>query len=197
MLERLKGYFLLEFPLDFSFYFTVYLEYLLCKNLKYSLLLKLLFRELFLGNLVSQLMKIPQFEDPINTVQDLVQRNITIFESNSNLVASKTSFLKLDSSDWEHIANTMIPTDYGCYNGTQICTELNGTWLNMIKYHLHGNKTHAFIYGYLYPDELEVMPKKNWWRSDKLEIGSNPYLGVITSRNWILNEVNFFPKHWS
>ena len=48
------------------------------------------------------------------------------------------------------------------------------------------------VRSYLYPEDLEVMPdKRNWWRSKKLEFGSNPYSAVPTSRNWILNEVNF------
>ena len=88
-----------------------------------------------------------------------------------------------------------------------------GTYQYDIKYHLHGNRTHAFIKGHLFKRDLEVTveggaeriitlkkllthSKKLWWRSEKLEIGANPYLSMITSRNWILNEVNIYSVYW-
>ena len=130
--------------------------------------------------------------DAINNVQDLLKHNITIFEIDYYFENYRDWYLKKNISEWERVANTaMVPADYSCMNGTQICADINGTWEYFIKHHLHGNKTHAFVRWYLEPYELEVMPEKsNWWRSDKLEFGSNPYSGIITSRNWILNEVN-------
>ena len=137
-------------------------------------------------------MRIPQPGDTINNVQDLLKHNVTIFEYDYLLESYRDWYLDLNISEWDHVANTMVPADYSCYNGTRICAEVNGTWENFIKYKLHGNRTHAFIVGYLGVYELEVMPeKRNWWRSNKLEFGSNPYAGLLTSRNWILNEVNF------
>ena len=137
-------------------------------------------------------MRIPQHGPAINTIHDLVNQNITIFVEDYNFDNSRDFYLPLNTSEWDHVANTMVPADYSCYNGTQICSGINGTWQYFIKHHLHGNKTHAFIFEYLYPEDFEVMPeKKYWWRSDKLEFGRNPYSAVPTSRNWILNEVNF------
>ena len=83
----------------------------------------------------------------------------------------------------------MEPAANWCsWNGT--CADTPGTWQYYIKYHLHGNKSHAIVKEYLSPKDLEVMPGvKNWWRSNKLELGINPYGGLMTSRNWILNEV--------
>ena len=136
-------------------------------------------------------MKIPQFEDPIDNVTDLVERNITIFEYDYLFEAYRDVYHGVNISEWDHVANNMVPADYSCWNGPLICAETNGTWHHFIKYHLHGNRTHAIVKGFLQNFELEIMPEKNWWRSKKLELGSNPYVGIITSRNWILNEVNF------
>ena len=134
-------------------------------------------------------MRIPQF-DPINTVQDLVNQNVTIFDLDFMFDYNKEWYLDLNISEWKDVANTMVPADGSCWNGTQICANINGTWEYFIKYHLHGDKTHAIIAEYLYSSVLEVMTdKKNWWRSNKLEFGLTPYAAVLTSRNWILNEV--------
>ena len=137
-------------------------------------------------------MRIPQF-DPINTVQDLIYHNITIFEVHYMFDHKKDWYFSFNISELDHVANTMVPADTECWlrNGTQICADVNGTYEYFIKHHLHGNKTHAIISGYLFSADLAVMPEKSkWWRSKKLEWGKNPYGGVFTSRNWILNEVN-------
>ena len=85
----------------------------------------------------------------------------------------------------------MVPADYSCWNGTQICADINGTWEYFLKHHLHGNKTHAMVVGYLKPFELKMMPEKNWLRSEKIEYGLTPYGALMTSRHWILNEVKY------
>ena len=160
------------------------------------------FREVFLGNLVTQLMKIPQFEDPINTVQDLVDHNITIFEYEYLFENQRNVYLNLKDEDWAKVVNNMVSAQQCGY-----CYDTNGTYHFYIKHHVHGNKTHAFIKGYLFDEDIELMyynPKtkrrlnmknfnKIWWRSHKvLNDDINTYGGIMTSRNWILNEVDFF-----
>ena len=138
-------------------------------------------------------MKRPQFEDPINSVKDLVDRNITIFEYDDLFENMKDVFKQHNISEWDHVANTMVPGE-GC--STNYCANKNGTYQYFIKHHLHGNNTHAFVKGYLFQTDLGVMPeKKNWWRSKKVLATTNPYDALMTSRKWILNEVNFFPSH--
>ena len=125
-----------------------------------------------------------------------MNQNVTIFDNDWMFDYNREWYLDLNISEWKDVANTMVPADYSCMNGTEICTYMNGTWEYFIKHHLHGNKTHAFISGLLWPEDLEIMPEKSsWWRSDKLEFGSNPYVGILTSRNWILNEVKDIPFH--
>ena len=138
-------------------------------------------------------MRIPQFE-PINTVQDLVNQNITIFEYDYWFNYSSEWYSDLNISEWKDVANTMVPAAW--INCNISCADTNETYEFFIKHHLHGNKTHAFIKGYLFSSDLAVMPKKkNWWRSNKLEFGTNPHGAVPTSRNWILNEVYYIPLH--
>ena len=134
-------------------------------------------------------MRIPQY-DPINTVQDLVNQKVTIIEVNWLLAGYREYYLGLNISEWKDVANSMVPATWGCKSEAKICADINGTWAYFSKHHVHGNKTHAFIRGQLSMLDLKLIPQKNnWWRSDKLEYGSNPYAGVVTSRNWILNEV--------
>ena len=132
-------------------------------------------------------MRIPQF-DPINTVQDLVNQNITIFEYDYMFVDNRYFYLGRNTTEWDQVANNMVPAAWIYCNIS--CEDTDGTYEHFIKHHLHGNKTHAFIKGYLWKEDLEVVPERNnWWRSNKLDFGINPYGAVPTSRNWILNEV--------
>ena len=158
-------------------------------------------------------MRIPQFV-PINTVHDLVNQNVTVIEYYRKFNDSRSFYLGVNTSDWDNVANTLVPvSSYYCC----CCSpdDLYTTWQYFIKYHVHGNKTHAFLKGFLTEDDLEVKSKsvkaqlpekititttvgesttvsqqqsrsvgeynnyilnrKTWWRSDKIEIGTNPY----------------------
>ena len=140
-----------------------------------------------------------------------MNQNVTIFEYQQKFNDSRSFYLGVKSSGWDHVANTMVPVGsyWCCCCNPDLENALTTTWQYFIKYRVHGNKTHAFLKGFLTEDDLEVVKsfnsslieksyylnKKNWWRSDKIEIGSNPYNADISSRNWILNEVNLLPLH--
>ena len=51
----------------------------------------------------------PRFEDPIDSAQDVVDRNITIYELEYFYQGLKVGLLSLNSSEWTHIAETMVP----------------------------------------------------------------------------------------
>ena len=91
----------------------------------------LIFRELFLGSLVSQLMKIPEPGEPINSVQDLVKQNITIFEYDYLFEAMKNYLMDQNSSEWKHVAKTMV-AGKGC--GSRYCADNNDTYQYLIKH---------------------------------------------------------------
>ena len=153
-------------------------------------------RELFLGNLVTQLMRKPQFEDPINTVNDLVDRNITLTQIDLFFDGDQYFYLRVNTTEWDHVANTMVPVKY-CGYPVEFCLGYNSTHQYFIKHYVHGNKTHAFVDDYLSSNDLEVIPgKNNWWRSEMVNPYINwPYACIMTSKDWILNEVKILPSH--
>ena len=133
-------------------------------------------------------MKKPQFEDPIDSVKDLVEQNITIIEKSSLFLNYREFYLYQNTSEWTHVANNMIPYQ-NCGEETETCLGQNDSMQFYIKHHVHGNKTHAFIKMYLFNADYAVIPtKKDWYRSRELGI-LNPFGAQLTSNNWILNEV--------
>ena len=67
----------------------------------------IIFREVILGNLVSQVMRQEEFEDPIDTVSDLVDRNIIVLESSPVYNKLKNDILQLGSTEWTAVAHKM------------------------------------------------------------------------------------------
>ena len=49
-----------------------------------------------------------QYEDPINTAKDLIEKNVTIFEISTSFHTMKQAYLEQNTSEWKHIANNMI-----------------------------------------------------------------------------------------
>ena len=144
--------------------------------------------------MVTQLVEKPQFEDPIDNVYDLVSQNITLIEGGPYFEVTKKLLLNQTNSNWTHVANNMIRVNPCSYmtSTASACLNDNQTSQYFDKYHVHGNRTHAFIQVYLFSENYDVVPdKKNWWRSlPILKNSRNPYLGFLTARNWIRNEVS-------
>ena len=91
-------------------------------------------------------------------------------------------------SEWKDIANNMVPVKRCSFNST--CQNINGTWPFYVKHHVHGNRTHAFIKGYLFNSDYDIIPnKKDWYRSKEPADPNLSYSGQMSSTNWILNEV--------
>ena len=91
----------------------VYLAYLFCKtNIShcFSSTKDYGCRELFLGNLVGQLMRRPEDGDIINKVEDLVEHNITIFEDQQFYYNTQAILFDANITEWDHVANTMVPS---------------------------------------------------------------------------------------
>ena len=155
-----------------------------------------------MGDLISGFMIEPSFEDPIDSAEDLVNNNITLFANSEFRVfeSLKDHLLSLNISEWTIAAENMInATDCASYpqRDEDQCSEIIGLFQYYIKYHLLGNGTHAFLTHYLrksdiYPDDLFGFSKKwkqKWWRSKETLPGASPYGGYYTNRKWVLNEV--------
>ena len=116
----------------------------------------------------------PKFEEPLNTAQQLVDNNITMFGYPH--AYHPDVFNASEDPALKKLAETYHITD---------------TWYeyyNDFEYHIHEKGTHANVYSYLQPHELKM---GKWWRSTEHIPGIYPYFGYITRVNWYLNEVIF------
>ena len=114
----------------------------------------------------------PNFEDPLNTAQQMVDNNITMF-------GYPTSYHQAVFNESENPALKKLAETY----------HIAETWdefENDLVYHIHLEGTHGYVYSYLLPEELET---GKWWRSTEHIPGLSPYGGWITRKNWYLNEV--------
>ena len=119
----------------------------------------------------------PRFEDPIDTAKDMVDNNITLFEHEYVYPSTKQYLLSLgqDVPEYKIIAENMISIE-------------GRKWTSAVKKYIHESGTHAFMYGYLGYDELQIAPIEKWWKSSEV-IPANSYGSFLSSRNWNLNEV--------
>ena len=134
-------------------------------------------REAYLCNLLTEMFR-PRFEDPVDSAQDVADRNITVYEHQYYYQHLKNDLLSINSSEWTHIAETMISVKD--WDERDFFTEHN----------MHGNGTHAFFSSHLYNRDLSIAPAEKWWRSSERMPGQT-YAGYLSAKKWILNEVNF------
>ena len=123
----------------------------------------------------------PNFEEPLNTAQQMVDNNITMF--GYPLDYHQDIFNESDDPALKKLAET--------YHIAETWDE----WYNDYEYLIHTKGTHAIVYNYLTPDEHNM---GKWWRSTESIPGLYPYGGWTTRINWYLNEVsNIYNKFFS
>ena len=113
----------------------------------------------------------PNFEDPLNTAQDLVDNNITMFGRPTDYY--DYYFNISDDPALKELAKT--------YHKARTWDE----WDNDFKYHIQEKGTHAYVYTYLEPN----LKSGKWWRSTEHIPDIPPYGGFLSRRNWYLDEV--------
>ena len=115
----------------------------------------------------------PNFEDPLDTAQDLVDNNITLYVTPGSEIW-KQFLAKSPNPAYNELAETMIiPKD----------------WYEFWDYPEHyviGEGTHAYMAPYLIPMKLEL---GRWWRSQERVSGKMPFGGNLSNKKWYLNEV--------
>ena len=135
-----------------------------------------MYREAYLCNLLTEMFR-PRFEDPIDSAQDLVDRNIQLFQIGYFYKGMQADMSAVNRPEWTHIAETMVPVkdwdEFAYY----------------VEHNIHGNGTHAVIGGFLKKKDLEIAPAEKWWRSKEKMPGDNAHCGYLTAKHWILNEV--------
>ena len=139
-----------------------------------------------------------QYERPIDTAADLVEKNITLFiiGAPTFIVTYQFHMKQLATPDWIHVSKNMI-TAPSCVDRNVVmesCLNIKGTSLNLIHNKVFGDGTHAFIRPYLYEDNVYPetpinFNKKMWWRSEETVPGLSPFGGYRTNKIWALNEV--------
>ena len=134
----------------------------------------------------------PRFEDPINSVQDLVARNITLIDGPLTFAKFKSNLLAQNTSDFTTLANNMIVVanlsdvaDIGRYN------EL---YYETVRTKILEEGTHAIVKSHLSRrDLIDGGKMEKWWKSTErfgVNRSSHPsYFGYQTQKKWIFNEV--------
>ena len=126
----------------------------------------------------------PNFEEPLDTAKQLVEKNITIYMSPGTQI-------------WKQfLLESPIP-EYNKLGETFLTPEYLSDFLNISKHYVIGSGTHAFMGGHLHPYYLALGKKHHpdgnrtngWYRSKEKLAGKYPYGGYLTNKKWNLNEV--------
>ena len=132
----------------------------------------------------------PNFESPVHTARDILERDITVYMGISDHIW-KQWLSQSDIPEYRKIAETMIISkSYDEYD-------------EMIKEELLSQGTHALMQSYMWPyvlvwateyDHVQGRYKYNsgrgFYRGEKV-VGKIPGGGYLTNKKWHLNEVYF------
>ena len=129
-------------------------------------------RHILLCNLLTTILR-PNFEEPLDTAEQLVEKNITIYMTPGTEIW-KQFLLQSSIPEYRILGETFIvPDDWDHFN-------------NIAKHDVIGAGTHANVAGYLEPYYLAM---GRWHRSKDKLAANNPYVGYLTNKKWHMNEV--------
>ena len=129
----------------------------------------------------------PNFEEPLDTAKQLVEKNIILYDRHSGEI-------------WKQfLLESPIP-EYNKLGETYLIADDWDHFYNIIEHDVMGNGTHATMAGQLSIWELSLGKKHHpegngtygWYRSKEKVSGDNPYAGYLTNKKWHLNEVIYF-----
>ena len=123
----------------------------------------------------------PNFEEPLDTAKQLVEKNITIY-----IQAGLE-----DNKQW--LLESPIP-EYRILGENAIVSDDLDHFENMTAHDVMGAGTHALRTFFVDIKDMklgeEYHPQgRGWYRSKETLAGINPYYGYLTSKKWHLNEV--------
>ena len=113
----------------------------------------------------------PNFEKPINTPEDLIEKNMTLF-----VIPGGEYWVQF-------LANSPIP-EYKTLSESMIIPEDWYQYNHLIEHGIIGNGTHAYMSSYQSQWEKSL---GRWWQGD-LVLGNFPYGGYLSDKKWYLNE---------
>ena len=116
----------------------------------------------------------PNFEDPLDTAQDLIDNNITLYDVPGGYI-------------WKQfMAQSTVP-EYNKLAQTMIITKDWDEYVFFTEHYIIGKGTHAQMASYLTHYELN---HGRWYRSEEKVSGKYPFGGYLTNKKWYLNEVS-------
>ena len=117
----------------------------------------------------------PNFEEPLDTVKQLVERNIEIYTTPGSYF-------------WKYFFQDSTIPEYKILGETLIIADNWDQYINISK-HVHVAGTYALMTVTLPPMYQDM---GRWHRSEEKVSGHYPYAGYLTNKKWHLNEVISF-----
>ena len=117
----------------------------------------------------------PNFEEPLDTAKQLVEKNITLYYAPGGEIW-KQFLLKSSLPDYNILGEKIVIPD----NWDQFS--------NISRHDVLGSGTHAQLTPNLMNYELAM---GRWYRSKEKVQGKYPFGGYLTNKNWHLNEVKY------
>ena len=115
----------------------------------------------------------PRFEDPIDSVKQIIENNITL------LISPGGEY-------WvQFFADSPIP-EYQTLSKLMIVPNDWYEFWHLIEHGIIGNGTHAYMTYGLFSWEKSL---GRWWRGN-LVLGNFPYVGYLSDKKWHLNEAS-------
>ena len=131
-------------------------------------------RHILFCNVLTTILR-PNFEEPLDTVKQLVERNIEIYTTPGSYF-------------WKYFFQDSTIPEYKILGETLIIADDWDQYINISK-HVIGAGTHALMTLSLPPMYLDM---GRWHRSKEKVSGINPFAGYLTNKKWHLNEVIYF-----
>ena len=118
----------------------------------------------------------PNFEDPLDTAQDLVDNNITLYFTPGGNI-------------WKQFLSLSPITAYNKLSETVYITTGYDEFDYYSKHNVIGNGTHAYMGSFL---PRYILAMGTWYRSKQNIVGKYPYGGYLSNKKWYLNKVGKF-----
>ena len=134
-------------------------------------------RHILLCNLLTTILR-PNFEEPLDTAKQLVEKNITLYDAPGGELMKQ----------W--LLESSIP-EYNILGKTYLIADDWNHFLNITEHDVIGAGTHAMMAGYITSYYLDM---GRWHRSTEKVAGDYPYVGYLTNKKWHLNEVLSFKQ---
>ena len=118
----------------------------------------------------------PNFEEPLDTAKQLVERNITLYDVPG-------------AEYWKQFLLESTILEYNILAENYIVADNMEHFYHKAEHDVIGAGTHAVMAAHLLSKELSLGGERGWYRSKESVAGINPYGGYLTNKKWHLNKV--------